>query len=140
MKTQFNPGNCFGFQPGQSGNPRGVSETRDRFRAAYVVALAGGGGDAEVAARAQELADLAWSAARKGEAWAYAEIRGQLAPLIAAAELRIGRTEPDDGIDFGKLSDEQLAQLAAILETAGHPGVIDIGMVAQLPEGGGNDE
>src|SRR5664279_809254 len=96
--TQFQPGNHSGreFQPGNphrwprgiSGSAGGISTIRRRFHEAYAEALAGGGGEAELRERAQELADLAWKAARKGESWAYGEIRGQLAPLIAAAQIK----------------------------------------------------
>jgi len=102
-----------------------------------VVALAGGGSDAEVAARAQELADLAWKAARAGEPWAFQEIRGQLAPLIAAAQIKVTHEVSEYGIDIERLSDGEFAELGRLLEKAagGGGGLLESGTLPATLEG-----
>ena len=126
----FKPGHPYRWQPGQSGNPRGVTKTQAQFRELYVQALAGAS-DEELTARAQELANLAWAAARKGEPWAYQEIRGQLAPLIAAAQIRVTHEVTDDGLDFRQLSDHEFQELGRLLEKAagGGAGLLESGAV-----------
>lgn len=130
------PGHRWRWPPGVSGNPQGVTKTQQRFRELYVLALAGGS-DEELEARAQELADIAWKAARKGESWAYQEIRGQLAPLIAAAQIRLVHEANDDGIDFGQLTDGEFAELGRLLEKAagGGPKLLEGGTVPAEPSG-----
>jgi hypothetical protein len=127
------PGHQYRWPPGTSGNPRGVTKTQARFRELFVEALAGGGSDDELRARAQELSDLAWKAARAGEPWGFQEIRGQLAPLIAAAQIKVTHeVNDDDGFDLSKLSVEDIEVMERILERAAP--------LAQIESGEGGEE
>lgn len=119
------PGHAKRWMPGQSGNPRGTTATRAKFQECYVQCLAGGQGDEELLARAKELSDLAWKAARAGESWGFQEVRGQLAPLIAQAQVKLVREAEHTDVNLALLNDEQLEQFIALSELASGP-VIEI--------------
>jgi len=77
------------WQAGQSGNPAGKPHLRVVFERELADALAGD----DPPVRAQELADIAWKAARKGEPWAVQLLFARLAPQ--PFELRVGAAEQD---------------------------------------------
>lgn len=66
----------------------------------------------------EELADLAWKAARNGEPWAIQMIYNRLDPQ--PAELKLTH-EGDHGIDYSRLTDEEIDQLESLLERAATP-------------------
>ena len=109
--TQFKPGNRFRFQPGQSGNPVGVSKLQQAFGNLLADCLAGKG-------TPDELAELVWKAARDREPWAIQLLFSRLAPEIKALRL-VHSTEDKDGqFDFTRLSDAELGQMEGLLERA----------------------
>jgi Family of unknown function (DUF5681) len=116
------------FTPGISGNPAGKSKIRRRFEEALADAL-GGENPAE---RAKELAELVWTAARKGEAWAVQLLMQRLAPEPIKVKMEVSRGA--DEFDFSRLSDEQIEQLERIFEQiAGPAGFIEAGEGAAPP-------
>jgi len=62
-EKQFKPGNSHRWQPGMSGNPAGIPQSRLEFERAFNAALLREGSP-------EEAAQLLWKAARAGEAWA----------------------------------------------------------------------
>ncbi len=99
------------WRAGTSGNPAGSPRARREFEHAFYAALIGEGS-------AEEAAKLLWAAARDKQPWAIQAILQRLAPQTQS--LRLVHEKGDDyGIDYGRLSVEQLRQLESILETAG---------------------
>src|SRR5262245_56022423 len=107
--TTFKPGNSHRWLPGVSGNSAGKSKGRTRFEEAFNEALITQGGP-------EEAAKLLWEAARAREPWAIQNIIQRFAPQVQS--LRLIHEGDDDGIDYSRLSDEQIEQLEAILEQA----------------------
>jgi hypothetical protein len=122
-RGQFQPGNRIGktWQPGQSGNPTGLSALHRQWREAYANALVSTGsanGGLEVAA--QNCARLVWKAAIAGESWATLHLVEVLGgPETSKIRLEVGRGQ--DEIDFSRLSDAELETLERILESARQP-------------------
>src|SRR6266700_3550764 len=108
--TSFKPGNPRRWVSGVSGNPTGKSKGRGRFEEAFNEALITEGSP-------EEAAKLLWEAARAKEPWAIQSICQRFAPQ--AQSLRLVHEVNDDGIDYSKLTDEQIDQLNAIMEQAG---------------------
>jgi hypothetical protein len=108
--TRFEPGvsgnEATKWRPGHSGNPSGKSKVRQEFEEYFNHALATQGSP-------EEAAQLLWEAARKGEAWAIQELCRRFAPETNS--LRLVHEVDNDGIDYTKLTDEQIQQLEAIL-------------------------
>lgn len=98
------------WKPGQSGNPAGKSNQRLRFEEAFNEALITQGGP-------EEAAELLWASARAKEPWAIQELCRRFAPESRSLRL-VHEVDRDDGIDYSKLTDVQLQQLAAILASA----------------------
>jgi hypothetical protein len=94
---------------GQSGNPRG----RPRRGYTFTDALRAKG-------TPEELAEVAWKAARKGEPWAIQMIFNRLEPQPTQLKLT---HEVDNGqqLDYSKLTDEEIKQLESLLERATTP-------------------
>jgi hypothetical protein len=91
-----------------SGNPAGRPRARLAFEEAFYAALMGQGSP-------EEAAELLWQAARNKEPWAIQNLLGRIAPQ--QAQLKITH-EVNDGFDFRKLSDSELAEIGRILERA----------------------
>jgi hypothetical protein len=108
-EKQFMAGNRHRWPSGVSGNPAGVSRARLNFERQFHEALVNEGSVGEAA-------ELLWKAARNGEAWAIQNLCQRFAPQ--AANLHVTHEVGDDGIDYSKLTDQQLEQLEAILERA----------------------
>lgn len=100
------------WPPGQSGNPAGKSKRRAVFEEAFSEALITDGSP-------DEAARLLWAAARKGEAWAIQELCRRFAPQTQSLHL-IYEGDTNE-LDYTKLTNEQIAQLDAMLATAGQP-------------------
>lgn len=96
---------------GASPNPGGKTKLQRQFEQALTDALVGD----DPAASAKELADIAWSAARSGQAWAVALLFARLAPQAIDVRMSRGRDEGDE-IDYSKLSDDDIRALEAILQ------------------------
>ena len=96
------------WKPGQSGNPAGKSKRRNEFEEAFNEALITQGSP-------EEAAKLLWDAARAKEPWAIQELCRRFAPQTES--LRMVH-EVEHGIDYSKLTDQQLTQLDAIMEVA----------------------
>jgi len=113
--TRFQPGvsgnAATQWQPGLSGNPAGKSKLRTQFEATFSEALVAEGSP-------EEAARLLWQAARKHEPWAIQELCRRFAPQTPSLRL-IHEEQPDDQLDYAKLTDEQLQQLDAIIQQAG---------------------
>ena len=93
---------------GQSGNPKG----RPKHDLAFTEALRAKG-------TPDELATLAWDAARQGAPWAIQMIFNRLEP--PSAQLNIRKEAPHDtSIDYTRFTADELQQLAALLERAHH--------------------
>jgi hypothetical protein len=105
----FRSGNEHRWQAGTSGNPAGMPRTRVEFEQAFNAALITKGSPAEAA-------ELLWNAARAGEAWAIQNLCQRFAPQTQSLHL-VHEKGNDDGIDYSKLSDEQIRQLESILES-----------------------
>lgn len=129
----FKPGNEYRWPEGTSGNPRGITHTQLRFRELYVEALVGGT-DEELRARASELAELAWRAARKGEPWAYQEIRAVVAPYFGADPRMTGETPGEPLTVIVQYVEKQM------VVTGAQPLGLSGGAIAALPEGPGGVE
>jgi hypothetical protein len=104
----FRSGNEHRWQAGTSGNPAGMPRTRVEFEQAFNAALLTEGSP-------EEAAELLWKAARAGEAWAIQNLCQRFAPQTQSLRL-VHEKGSDDGIDYTKLSDEQIRQLESILE------------------------
>jgi hypothetical protein len=107
---------------GKSGNPRG----RPKRGQTFTDALSGKG-------TAEELAGLAWKAAREGAPWAIQMIYNRLDPQPAQLKLT---HEVDNGsrIDFSRLTNEELDQLESLVERAATPvAEIESGEGAKMP-------
>jgi uncharacterized protein DUF5681 len=103
---------------GQSGNPRG----RPRRGSTFSEALRAKG-------TPEELAELAWKAARNGEPWAIQTLFNRLEPQPTQVWLT---HEVDHGpqLDYRKLTDDEIRQLESLLERATTP-------VAEIKDGEG---
>ena len=128
-QTRFKPGRSGNeaakWRPGQSGNPAGKSKRRALFEDVFNEALITKGSP-------EEAAQLLWEAARGKEPWAIQELCRRFAPLTQSFQLL--HEVHDDKYDYSKLTDEQLRQLDAILDTAGaHPLSIECGESAAKP-------
>jgi hypothetical protein len=116
------------WRAGQSGNPAGKSKMRRQFEEALADALAG----ENPTERAKELAELVWSAGRKGEAWAITLLLARLAPEPIKVKMEVSRGA--DEIDFGRFTDDQIEQLERILEqVAPSAGFLEGGESATAP-------
>ena len=104
------------WKPGQSGNPSGKSRLRSQFEQAFNDALITQGGPGEAA-------ELLWEAARRKEPWAIQELCRRFAPETAS--LKIVSSDPSEGFNYEKLTDEQLHQLHALLEAASEPPTLE---------------
>ena len=94
---------------GQTGNPRG----RPKRGQTFTDALSGKG-------TAEELAGLAWKAAREGAPWAIQMIYNRLDPQPAQLKLT---HEVDNGnpFDFSRLTSEEFDHLENLVERAATP-------------------
>jgi hypothetical protein len=99
--------------PGQSGNPGGIHRLRREFDAVLADALMG----QDPIASAQELATIAWKAARKHESWAVTLLFQRLAPQ--PLNVRVSRGEDEHALDYSKLTDEELKTLEGIFARQG---------------------
>jgi hypothetical protein len=107
--TRFKPGNAHRWGPGVSGNAPGKSKYRTQFEDVFNEALITQGGP-------EEAAQLLWEAARAKEPWAIQNICQRFAPQTQS--LKLTHEVTSDGIDYGRLTDEQLDQLDSLLEQA----------------------
>jgi hypothetical protein len=98
------------WKPGQSGNPAGKSHQRLRFEETFNESLITQGGP-------EEAAQLLWESARAKEPWAIQELCRRFAPEARSLRL-VHEVDHDDGIDYSKLTDDQIQQLEAILGSA----------------------
>ena len=94
-----------------SGNPAGSVRARREFENSFYEALISEGGAAEAV-------KLLWTAAREKQPWAIQTLLQRLAPQTQSLHLVHERGD-DYGIDYGRLTDEQIQQLESILESAG---------------------
>jgi hypothetical protein len=94
---------------GRSGNPKGRPKRGHSFSDAL-----------DAKGTAEELAELAWKAARAGEPWAIQMIYNRLEPQPAQLNLT---QEVDNGntIDYGRLTSEEINQMESLLERASTP-------------------
>jgi hypothetical protein len=116
-----------------SGNPAGNPRARREFEQAFYAALMGEG-------TPDEAAKLLWESARKHEPWAVQLLLQRLAPHTPSLRLVHETREDEDGIDYSRLTDEQLEQLESILTAVGvRPREIEGGegaaAIAQLHSG-----
>jgi hypothetical protein len=126
-RTRFQPGNRHRWQPGQSGNPDGIARRRLEFEKMFYEALLGQGA-------AEEAASLLWDAARDREPWAIQALLQRLAPETKQINLTHGLQ--DEELDYGQLTDEELATLERIAERAKvQTGFSESGASASQPEG-----
>jgi hypothetical protein len=126
---QFVKGNLYGrrWLPGQSGNAGHKTHVRREFDKTLADALTG----EDPNGAAQELASLAWKAARKGEAWAITLLFSRLAPQPVSVKVSRGKDD-DEQIDFSKLSREEFDQFGKLLEKA-TPAVLGDGSSESKP-------
>lgn len=108
-KRVFVKGHRYGFQPGQSGNPSGVSKARRLFEEEFYHQLLNRG-------TPERAAQLLWEAAEAREPWALQLLLQRIAPESSKVKLEVSRGQ--DEIDFSKLSDTDLEALERILERA----------------------
>ena len=94
---------------GQSGNPKGRPKRGNTLAEAL-----------REKGSAKELAELAWKAARAGEAWAIQLIFNRLEPVTTQLRLT-HEVEHGEQLDYTKLSDAEIEQLENLLERAGSP-------------------
>jgi hypothetical protein len=107
---------------GQSGNPKG----RPKRGHTFTDALRAKGSPAE-------LAEIAWKAARAGEAWAIQLIFNRLEPQPTQLKLT-HEVENGQQLDYTKLSDTEIEQLESLLErTSGATAEIEGGEVPAEP-------
>ena len=97
------------WKPGQTGNPQG----RPRRGQSFTEALREVG-------TPEELAQLVWASARKGEPWAVQLLFNRLEPQPTQLQLT-QETNNDDAIDYTRLTSEEISQLETLLERATHP-------------------
>jgi len=117
--TMFQPGNKHRWTAGVSGNPAGKSRYRAQFDEAFNEALISEGSP-------EEAAKLLWDAARAREAWAIQNLCQRFAPQTQS--LRLTHEVNQNELDYSKLTNEQLAQLDALLEQADiQPAALDSG-------------
>jgi hypothetical protein len=97
------------WSKGQSGNPKGRPKRGRTFSDAL-----------DAKGTAEELAELAWTAARNGEPWAIQMIYTRLEPQPAQLNLT---HEVDNGnsIDYRRLTNEEINLLENLLERASTP-------------------
>jgi hypothetical protein len=97
------------WSKGQSGNPKGRSRRGHTFTDAL-----------RTKGTPEELADLAWQAARAGEPWAIQMIFNRLEPQPTQLKLT---HEVDNGqrLDYTKLTDAEIEQLEGLLKRATGP-------------------
>jgi hypothetical protein len=97
------------WSKGRSGNPKG----RPKRGRTFSDALRGKG-------TADELAEIAWKAARNGEPWAIQMIYSRLEPQPAQLQLT---HEEDNGsqLDYSRLTNEEIDQLESLLKRAATP-------------------
>jgi hypothetical protein len=100
------------WKPGQSGNPAGKSKRRALFEEAFTEALITDGSP-------EEAAQLLWAAARSKEPWAIQELCRRFSPQPQSLHLihEVDNDEPD----CTRLTDEQIQQIEAILESGQPP-------------------
>jgi hypothetical protein len=103
---------------GQTGNPRG----RPKRGHSFTDALDGSG-------TAEELAELAWKAARDGAPWAIQMIYNRLDAQTAQVKLT-HEVDSENPIDYTRLTDDEIDQLESLLERATTP-------VAEIASGEG---
>jgi hypothetical protein len=108
--TQFKPGNPHRWPPGVSGNVSGKSKYRAQFEELFNEALISVGSP-------QEAAQLLWEAARAKEPWAIQSVCQRFAPQ--SQTLKLSHEVNNDGLDYSKLTHEQLEQLDSLFEQAG---------------------
>src|SRR5580700_1275769 len=91
---------------GRSGNPKGRPKRGRTFSDAL-----------RAKGTADELAEIAWKAAREGEPWAIQMIYNRLEPQPAKLQLT---HEVDNGnpIDYSRLTNEEIDQLESLLKRA----------------------
>ncbi len=107
--TTFQHGNKHRWTAGVSGNPAGKSRYRVQFDEAFNQALITQGSP-------EEAAQLLWEAARAKEPWAIQNLCQRFAPQTQ--NLRLTHEVNHDEFDYSRLSDQQLAQLEALLDQA----------------------
>jgi len=107
-QTTFKAGNRFRWQPGQSGNPAGISRKRLDFEQAFYEALLRNGAPDEAAA-------LLWQCAREREPWAIQTLLQRLAPSTQQIKLT-HEVEHGESFDFSRLNNEEIDQLERLLQ------------------------
>lgn len=93
-----------------SGNVSGKSKYRAQFEELFNEALISIGSP-------REAAQLLWEAARAKEPWAIQSVCQRFAPQTQT--LKLSHEVNHDGLNYSKLTDEQLEQLDSLLELAG---------------------
>jgi hypothetical protein len=94
---------------GRSGNPKGRPKRGRSFSDAL-----------DAKGTAEELAELAWKAARAGEPWAIQMIYNRLEPQPAQWNLT-HEVDNENKIDYRRLTTEDINQLERLLERASTP-------------------
>ncbi len=112
-KRVFVPGHRLGFQPGQSGNPSGVSKARRLFEEEFYHALLNRG-------TPERAAQLLWEAAEAKEPWAVQMLLDRLAPKDSKLRVEVSKADEESRFDPRKLSPEQLDELIRLMEIAGN--------------------
>lgn len=110
---RFAPGTAIGastrFQPGQSGNPQGVSRLRKEFESRFYAAMTD-------ESTMTEAMDALRSAIRAAEAWAVNLYFSKMLPP-QPLDLRMEVSKRDE-IDWTRISDDELEQLERIAARA----------------------
>ncbi len=94
---------------GRSGNPKGRPKRGHSFSDAL-----------DAKGTAEELAELAWKAAREGEPWAIQMIYNRLEPQSAQLNLT-HEVNHGNRIDYKRLTTEEINLLESLLERASTP-------------------
>ncbi len=94
---------------GQSGNPKGRPRRGDTFTGAL-----------RAKGTAEELAELAWTAARDGAPWAIQMIYNRLEPQPTQLKLT-QEVDNENPIDYRRLNDDEARLLERLLERAATP-------------------